>query len=104
MKMLALVTEAYGGRGGIAQYCRDLLDALCMLPECAQLVVLPRRVSDSPKEVPGKINYRMQAAAGKWHYVLELVRSMLGSSRYDLILCGSRHRTAGGGHRNRRGT
>ncbi|MHB1231515.1 MAG: glycosyltransferase family 4 protein [Burkholderiales bacterium] len=86
--MLALVTEAYGGRGGIAQYCRDLLDALCMLPECAQLVVLPRRVSDSPEEVPGKINYRMQAAAGKWRYALELVRSMLDSSRYDLILCG----------------
>jgi hypothetical protein len=26
--MLALVTEAFGGRGGIAQYNRDLLGAL----------------------------------------------------------------------------
>lgn len=28
MRILALVTEAFGGHGGIAQYNRDLLEAM----------------------------------------------------------------------------
>jgi phosphatidylinositol alpha-1,6-mannosyltransferase len=41
---LALVTDAFGGRGGIAQYNRDFLSALA---ECGVMVdVVPRHAPD----------------------------------------------------------
>ena len=36
------MTDAFGGYGGIAQYNRDLADAIASLPEIDRLVVLPR--------------------------------------------------------------
>ena len=34
MRIQVLVTEAFGGQGGIAKFNRDLLTALCEHPEC----------------------------------------------------------------------
>ncbi len=45
MNVLALETDAYGGRGGIAQYNRDLLSALS--PADFKVVVLPRHAPDA---------------------------------------------------------
>lgn len=42
VKVLALVTDAYGGYGGIAQYNRDFLSAVASLPEVTNVQVLPR--------------------------------------------------------------
>src|SRR5258708_40062828 len=42
LSMLALVTDAYGGRGGIAQYNRDFLSALVEVGAASSIVVLPR--------------------------------------------------------------
>ena len=41
--MLALVTDAYGGRGGIAQYNRDLFGALSEMTEAIE--ILPRHAA-----------------------------------------------------------
>ena len=46
--VLALVTEAFGGRGGIAQYNRDFLCALAEPGGVAapRIIVLPRHAPD----------------------------------------------------------
>jgi len=44
--MLALVTDAYGGRGGIAQYNRDFFGALAEAG-LSSITVLPRQAPDS---------------------------------------------------------
>ena len=49
--MLALVTDAFGGRGGIAQYNRDLLGALAGAGAVSSITVLPRLAPD-PVETP----------------------------------------------------
>jgi phosphatidylinositol alpha-1,6-mannosyltransferase len=46
--VLALVTDAFGGRGGIAQYNRDFLRALAATGEISAITVLPRNAADSP--------------------------------------------------------
>ena len=42
--MLAIVTDAFGGRGGIAQYNRDFLGALAGTCAVSSITVLPRQV------------------------------------------------------------
>jgi len=55
MKILALMTDAYGGHGGIAQYNRDMLDALAAMPEVKTIVSLPRLVPDKNCVLPAKL-------------------------------------------------
>ena len=42
LRVLALVTDAFGGEGGIAQYNRDFLSALAACERVRDVIVLPR--------------------------------------------------------------
>jgi len=42
LRVLALVTDAFGGHGGIAQYNRDFLSALAECEGVGEVIVLPR--------------------------------------------------------------
>ncbi len=88
MRVLALVTEAYGGRGGIAQYCRDVLGVLEASPEVERVLVLPRLISEPFEQPSPKINYQVQAATGKLRFLSQLLRAIFSRDHYDLILCG----------------
>jgi phosphatidylinositol alpha-1,6-mannosyltransferase len=52
LRILALVTEAFGGRGGIAQYNRDFLSALARCDQVGEVVVLPRFSARSVDTLP----------------------------------------------------
>lgn len=86
MRALVLTTEAFGGHGGIAQYNRDLLSALCALPECEQVTGLPRLRSRIAGPMPKKLVYRNDGLKGKWAYVLTAWRA--ARERCDLVICG----------------
>ena len=47
VKMLALVTDAFGGRGDIAQYNRDFLSAVVSCGAVSSITVLPRHARRS---------------------------------------------------------
>src|SRR5262245_45220130 len=47
MRILVLVTDAFGGHGGIAKFNRDLLQALCSHPGVAEVVAIPRLQSEA---------------------------------------------------------
>ena len=53
--MLALVTDLFGGRGGMAQYNRDFLGALVEVEAVSSILVLPRYAPD-PVAPPSGIN------------------------------------------------
>ncbi len=55
MRVLALVTDAFGGYGGIAQYNRDFLSALAAMPGTKMVEVLPRLAPEAPGVLPAKI-------------------------------------------------
>jgi phosphatidylinositol alpha-1,6-mannosyltransferase len=83
--MLALVTDAFGGRGGIAQYNRDLLGALAGAEGVSSITVLPRLAPD-PVEPPNGIT-QTPPQRDRVRYAVAALRAAL-AKRPDLIFCG----------------
>lgn len=86
MRILVLTTEAFGGRGGIAKYNRDMLNALCAMPGCKEVIAVPRIMPDTAEPTPPNLTYITSGLGGKWRYL----RAALGAAteRYDLVMCG----------------
>jgi len=80
----------FGGRGGIAKYNRDLITAISATDPQNKITVLPRRIDD-PKalqKTPTNVTHYAQSARGKVHYLREIVKLILSSQPFDLIICG----------------
>jgi len=87
-RYLALMTDAYGGHGGIALHNRDLLQSICDMPDCAGVVALPRLMPNTPEPMPTKLSYVEAAIGGKARYLATTARLLRGDRDFDLILCG----------------
>ena len=83
--MLAIVTDAFGGRGGIAQYNRDFLGALADAGILSSITVLPRQAPDSP--VPPATIEQLPARDGRIAYSIAALRTAL-FRRVDVVFCG----------------
>jgi len=83
--MLALVTDAFGGRGGIAQYNRDFLAALAKTEAVSSITVLPRHAPDL--SAPPLAVVQLPARRGWIVYSIAALRTAL-FRRVDLVFCG----------------
>ena len=83
--MLAIVTDAFGGRGGIAQYNRDFFRALAESGAVSSITVLPRQAPDvsAPPERIGQT----RARRGRIAYAVATLRTALFRP-IDLVFCG----------------
>lgn len=91
MNILVLLTDAFGGFGGIAKFNRDLLNALLLDPKITTVTALPRIIEDQGAPVPAKLAWRAQAARGKFSFLSEIFKLALtlrASNKPDLIICG----------------
>jgi len=79
------VTDAFGGRGGIAQYNRDFLTALAEGGGVSSITVLPRHAQDA-HSVTGNIEQEL-ARPGRIAYSIAAVRTAL-LRPVDLVFCG----------------
>jgi len=86
-RALVLVTDAFGGYGGIAKFNRDFLAAMAAMPECAEVVVLPRLIPDPQGVVPERIAIRAHAAGGKRRFALAAVREAVRGP-FQLVVAG----------------
>lgn len=86
-RVLALVSDAYGGYGGIAAYNRDVIDALAEDDAIGSIVVLPRLVPQPPSGVPAKVDFDTVSAHGMGRFVLRSLRRGLFGGHVDLIYC-----------------
>lgn len=89
MNILALMPDAYRGFGGIAQYNRDLLDALLASSRVDQIVSLTRHYPDPDsgmKPPPDKLVQHFMAGSSV-RYVTAALRHGL-RLHPDVILCG----------------
>jgi phosphatidylinositol alpha-1,6-mannosyltransferase len=83
---LALLTDAYGGRGGIAQYNRDLTAALAGVPSLDAVEILPRVAPAPTGALPAKVTQhpphfsRLAYIVAAWRLAARL--------RPDVIFCG----------------
>jgi asparagine synthase (glutamine-hydrolysing) len=87
-RVLALVTDAYGGHGGIAKFNRDFLGALCANNGCSEIVALPRLLPSSAGPLPAKLSYLIDAVDSKLRYVAKLVAVLARRGPFDLVICG----------------
>ncbi|MGN7455220.1 glycosyltransferase [Paenibacillus pasadenensis] len=89
MKPLVLLTDAYGGHGGIAKFNRDLLGAVCSSPQVERATAIPRIMPYPPGELPPKLDYVTAGLNSKPRYLKTVLGSLLGRARgSDVILCG----------------
>jgi phosphatidylinositol alpha-1,6-mannosyltransferase len=86
LSVLALVTDAFGGRGGIAQYNRGLLEAMAAHPRVGRIDVLPRVSPDEPGQLPPGIR-QFGATSGRAAFAMAATRCVL-RQRYDFIYNG----------------
>jgi hypothetical protein len=62
-RALVLVTDAFGGKEGIA-----LLSSIANMPDCAEVVALPRLIEAELKPLPARLSFLARAARGKLAY------------------------------------
>lgn len=85
MQVLALVTDAFGGHGGIAQYNRDLLTALSMSGRTSSITALPRFAPETAATPSGITQLPSSASRVAWS---ARAVSCAVRSRPDVIFCG----------------
>ena len=90
ISILLLCTDAFGGRGGIAEFNRALCRALCAWPAGCRIVVVPCRVQDPvvAEVIPTGMTYLTGAASGRLRYLSTLVQALRRHGPFDLVLCG----------------
>ncbi|MEM6287897.1 MAG: glycosyltransferase family 4 protein [Bacteroidota bacterium] len=90
MRLLALVTDAYGGHGGIAKVNRDLFDALLADDAFDAVEVLPRVVPEADLDVPPGVVHRPEAGGGLGAFGRTLLDATAAGG-YDGVFCGHLH-------------
>src|SRR6266498_819972 len=92
MKILALMPDAYRGFGGIAQYNRDLIDALVSSDRVDKILSLTRHFPDKNsglKPPPAKLEQHFLPGSTSRYVTAALRRAV--RFRPDVILCGHIH-------------
>jgi asparagine synthase (glutamine-hydrolysing) len=88
-RVVGFLADSFGGRGGIALYCRDLCQSIAAFPQCKELVVLQRRmVEENPSVLPRKITLRRSASNGTVRYLVECAKAVFDRKGIDAIVCG----------------
>jgi phosphatidylinositol alpha-1,6-mannosyltransferase len=90
-RVLALVTDAYGGYGGIAAYNRDVIDALCEDERIGEVVAVPRLVPQPIGAMPAKLRFDVRGTRGLTGFLVTVLRHALGGGRFDLVYCAHIH-------------
>lgn len=83
--VVALVTDAFGGHGGISQYNSDLLTALAGSGRVAAMCVLPRSASQ-PAVLPPCVD-QWRPSSGRVGYIAGALRASL-SRAVEVVFCG----------------
>jgi phosphatidyl-myo-inositol dimannoside synthase len=90
-RIVALVSDAFGGRGGIAAYNRQFLKAVCCHSDVDEVFALPRVISYELEPLPSNLHFETRSAGDKLRYagaVIALAGRLRGS---DLVICGHLH-------------
>lgn len=91
MRILVLTTDAYGVKGGIAQYNRDFLASLCSSPQVSEVVAIPRQapdIFDALGELPAKLRFVTSGLNSKAKYAQAVFSEALIGDSFDLVICG----------------
>ena len=89
MKAMVLLTDAYGGYGGIAKFNRDLLEALAADDRVRWILALPRLRPKLPlSDLPDELDYRVPKRESRIRYAIGAFLTTLRNRPLDLLICG----------------
>jgi phosphatidyl-myo-inositol dimannoside synthase len=91
MHLLVLLTDAFGGRGGVAKFNRDLLTALCLHEDVAKVTALPRVITEEPGVLPKGLVYETAASRGKAAYLYHWGKIVRADKHFAAVVCGHIH-------------
>jgi phosphatidyl-myo-inositol dimannoside synthase len=87
LRMLALVTDAFGGLGGIAQYNRDFFSSLAACNGISDVIILPRRRTASHGQLPPRIR-QLDPVRHRGAYLLAALRASQVHGPIHVVFCG----------------
>jgi len=87
LRILALVTDGFGGHGGIAQYNRDLMSSIAACDWVSEVIVLARGTATSPSALPSGVR-QLGPVKGKARYLFAALRTARAHSPIDVVFCG----------------
>jgi phosphatidylinositol alpha-1,6-mannosyltransferase len=87
LRVLALVTDAFGGPGGIAQYNRDFFSSLAACDQVSDVIVLPRGSAASHSELPSRVR-QLCPVQGRRAYLLAALRASQAHRPIHVVFCG----------------
>src|SRR6516162_6205363 len=89
MRVQMLLTDGFGGFGGISRFNRDFLSALNGCPLVERVHALPRIIPGAIEEpIPEAVVYERQAAQGSVPYTFTLLPPAPRGPRADVVICG----------------
>jgi phosphatidylinositol alpha-1,6-mannosyltransferase len=86
-RILALVSDAHGGFGGISQYNRDALEAMAAMSGVRRIEVMPRIASESLGMLPDKVHYDLTGLGGRARFVRSALWRAVRGGPIDLVYC-----------------
>jgi hypothetical protein len=86
-RALVLVSEAFGGYGGIAKFNRDFLSALAAMPECAEVIAVPRLAPAPFESLPSGVEFVTAAAGSKVRFTLQALQQA-ARGPVDIVIAG----------------
>src|SRR5262245_27881602 len=92
VRVQMLLTDAFGGFGGISKFNRDFLAALNASSSVERVHALPRLIAEPIEEViPEAVIFHRKAARGRVAFTRQLLRNTLNTERAELVICGHLH-------------
>jgi glycosyltransferase involved in cell wall biosynthesis len=92
LRIAMLLTDAFGGHGGVAQFNRDLLWALDACPLVERIHALPRLICEPIAEpIPESVVFDLAAAGGKFAFARRALGQMWRIPDINLVICGHLH-------------
>lgn len=86
-RALTLISDAFGGKGGIAKFNRDFLSSMSAMPACGEVVVVPRLIQTDMGVLPPRITYVSEAAKGKVRFIWSAIAQALDGP-FDVVISG----------------
>jgi phosphatidylinositol alpha-1,6-mannosyltransferase len=87
LRVLALVTDGFGGHGGVAQYNRHFLSSLAACDRIGEVIVLPRADATSPDPLPSRVR-QLLPVQGRVGYSFAALRAARAHRPIDIVFCG----------------
>src|SRR4051794_5717795 len=88
LRIVMLLTDGFGGVGGIAKFNRDFLVALASCRDVERVHALPRLIPATiTVRLPETVVYDRKAANGKVAFMLRLLTLAWNGGPVDVVIC-----------------